>query len=108
MKLTYPAIFYHCEAGEGFVVEVPDLPGCVSEGAAFAEAHEMGVVAASGWVLTDLEDGKPVPKASNIKNIKPDDGGFVCILGLDMDSFMFLNKLSPMNCRIGSIRNAAY
>ncbi len=102
MKLTYPAIFYPFEAGEGFVVEVPDLPGCVSEGATFAEAQEMGVDAASGWVLTDLEDGKPVPKASNIKDIKPDNGGFVSMLVLDMDSYMekFGNKAVRKNLTI--------
>ncbi|MDN5279892.1 MAG: hypothetical protein PWR01_3857 [Clostridiales bacterium] len=102
MKLTYPAIFYPCEAGEGFVVEVPDLPGCVSEGATFAEALEMGVDAASGWVLTDLEDGKPVPKASNIKDIKAEEGGFVSMLVLDMDSYMekYGNKAIRKNLTI--------
>jgi predicted RNase H-like HicB family nuclease len=42
-------------------VEVPDLPGCVSEGDSLAEAIIMGTDAASGWVLTELEDGKPAP-----------------------------------------------
>ena len=27
MKLLYPAIFYPCEAKEGYTVVVPDLPG---------------------------------------------------------------------------------
>lgn len=38
MKLTYPAIFYPCEESSGYTVEVPDLPGCVSEGNSLAEA----------------------------------------------------------------------
>jgi predicted RNase H-like HicB family nuclease len=87
MKLTYPAIFYHWdEAGsEGYTVEVPDLPGCVSEGDNLTEAIIMGTDAASGWVLTELEDGKPVPKASDIADVHPEQGGFVSILLLDMD-----------------------
>jgi hypothetical protein len=45
------------------------------------------LVTASGWVLTELEDGKPVPKASSIETIHPETGGFVSILVLDMDAY---------------------
>lgn len=85
MKLTYPAIFYEGEGG--YAVEVPDLPGCVSGGATLAEAIFMGTDAASGWVLTELEDGKPVPKASPVTAIHPEAGGFVSVLVLDMDAY---------------------
>jgi predicted RNase H-like HicB family nuclease len=85
MKLTYPAVFY--EGDGGFSVEIPDLPGCVSGGATLAEAILMGTDAASGWVLDELEDGKPAPKASAIYKVKPTDGGFVSMLVLDMDSY---------------------
>ena len=85
MKLTYPAIFYKGEGG--YAVEIPDLPGCSSGGSTLAEAIIMGTDAASGWVLTELEDGKPVPKASPIEAIKPDAGGFISMLVLDMDAY---------------------
>ena len=85
MQLTYPAIFYEGEGG--YAVEVPDLPGCTSGGASLAEAIIMGTDAASGWVLTELEDGKPAPVASPIKAVKPDKGGFVSMLVLDMDAY---------------------
>jgi predicted RNase H-like HicB family nuclease len=85
LKLTYPAIVY---AGDGgYAVEVPDLPGCVSGGATLAEAILMGTDAASGWVLDELEDGKPVPKARPIEAIRPEAGGFVSVLVLDMDAY---------------------
>jgi predicted RNase H-like HicB family nuclease len=87
MKLTYPAIFYPWEGTLGYTVEVPDLPGCVSEGASLAEAIFMGTDAASGWVLDELEDGKPVPKASPVEAIRPEAGGFVSVLVLDMDAY---------------------
>jgi predicted RNase H-like HicB family nuclease len=87
MQLTYPAIFYPYDEGDGYVVEVPDLPGCVSCGDTLAEAIFMGTDAASGWVLDELEDGKPVPKASAPEDIKPEEDGFVSILVLDMDSY---------------------
>lgn len=88
MKLTYPACFYPDDEREGaYAVVVPDLPGCVSGGNSLAEAILMATDAASGWVLDELEDGKPVPKASPVKNIVPDEGGFVSILVLDMTSY---------------------
>ena len=85
MKLTYPAIFYEGEGG--YAVEVPDLPGCTSGGFTLAEAIIMGTDAASGWVLTELEDGKPAPKASPISSILPEAGGFVSMLVLDMETY---------------------
>jgi predicted RNase H-like HicB family nuclease len=87
MKLTYPAIFYHDETDGSYAVEVPDLPGCVSGGDDLAEAILMGTDAAAGWVLDELEDGKPAPRASGIADIHPDDGGFVSLLVLDMDAY---------------------
>ena len=88
MKLTYPACFYPCEEKEnGYTVEVPDLPGCVSEGNTLADAILMATDAASGWVLDELEDGNPAPQASAIDSIIPEQGGFVTMLVLDMDTY---------------------
>lgn len=88
MKLTYPACFYPDKEKQGaFAVVIPDLPGCVSGGSTLAEAILMGTDAASGWVLDELEEGKPAPEASPIESIIPAPGGFVSILVLDMDAY---------------------
>ncbi|MCM1045659.1 MAG: type II toxin-antitoxin system HicB family antitoxin [Candidatus Gastranaerophilales bacterium] len=88
MKLTYPACFYPDDEKDGaYAVVVPDLPGCVSGGNTLAEAILMGMDAASGWVLDELEDGKSAPEASPLESITPDPGGFVSILVLDMDAY---------------------
>jgi len=88
MKLSYPAVFYPWDEGGGYTVEVPDLPGCVSEGDSLAEAILMGTDAASGWVLDELEEGRPAPPASGVGQITPEeDGGFVSVLVLDMDEY---------------------
>jgi len=88
MKLSYPAIFYPWDEGGGYTVEVPDLPGCVSEGDNLPEAILMGIDAASGWVLDELEEGRPAPPASAVGHIRPEeDGGFVSVLVLDMDEY---------------------
>ena len=63
------------------------IAGCVSEDGTLAEAILMGTDAASGWVLDELEDGKPAPEASPLESIIPDAGGFVSMLVLDMDAY---------------------
>ena len=87
MKLTYPAIFYKDEDTGAYAVEVPDLPGCATGGDTLADAILMGIDAASGWVLSELEAGQPIPHSSEIEDIKPEPGGFVNLLVLDMDTF---------------------
>ncbi len=88
MKLTYPACFYPCKDLQGaFTVVVPDLPGCTTQGDTLADALLMAIDAASGWVLDELEDGRPVPHASAIADIVPEAGGFSTVLVLDMDAY---------------------
>ena len=88
-KLVYPAVFTPCIEKEGYTVEVPDLPGCVTEGKDLVDAIEMGVDAASGWVLGELEEGNNIPAPSLRKeNIKLEDPeSFVSMLVLDMDAY---------------------
>ena len=87
MKLIYPAIFTPCLEKEGYTVVVPDLPGCVTEGDSLLNAIDMGVDAASGWILGELEDGNNIPAASSHKDITCDESSFVNLLGLDMDAY---------------------
>ena len=89
MKLVYPAVFTPCIEKEGYTVEVPDLPGCVTEGKDLVDAIEMGVDAASGWVLGELEEGNNIPAPSLRKeNIKLEDPeSFLSMLVLDMDAY---------------------
>lgn len=87
MKLIYPACFHQDPETGNYTVEVPDLPGCVSGAATLPDAIAMGTDAASGWVLDELEDGRPAPAATPIGSVTPDPGGFVSLLTLDMDAY---------------------
>lgn len=87
MKLIYPAIFTPCLEKEGYTVVVPDLPGCVTEGDNLLNAINMGMDAASGWILSELEDGNSYPEASNPVDIKPEEGSFVNLLILDLEAY---------------------
>ncbi len=101
MKLAYPAVFTNLEEQEGYCVEFPDLPGCVTQGNSLIEAVEMAIDASSGWVLDELEDGKPVPKASNINEIVITEG-FINLIILDMDAYAekYGDKAIRKNCTI--------
>lgn len=88
MKLIYPAIFKPFSDGSGgYVVEFPDLPGCVTEGKDLEQAIEMGIDAASGWILGELEDGKQIPRASDYSEIAAQNECMVNMLLLDIDSY---------------------
>lgn len=88
MKLIYPALFTPFSDGSGgYTVEVPDLPGCVTEGQDLINAIEMGVDAASGWILDELEDGNSIPQASTGESLTVPAGSFINFLILDIDSY---------------------
>ena len=88
MKLVYPAVFTPYEDGSGgYAVEFPDLPGCVTGGDNMAEAVFMAEDAASGWVLTELEDGKAAPKATEIRDVAYGADQFVSLIAMDMDAY---------------------
>lgn len=87
MKLVYPVCFYVEDDGK-YSVDVPDLIGCVTQGDNFANAIEMAVDAASGWILTSLEDGEEIPKSSKAEDIKLEyENGFVNYVMLDIDAY---------------------
>lgn len=88
MKLVYPAVFKPFSDGSGgYVVEFPDLPGCVTGGDNLEEAIEMGIDAASGWILGELEDGRKVPEATPYERASAEGGDMVNMILLDMDSY---------------------
>ena len=50
-------------ASEGdFVVSVPDLPGCISQGETIEEALKMIEDAKKAWIETALEEGIEIPE----------------------------------------------
>ena len=103
MKFIYPAAFYPLEGEPGYCVEVPDLPGCTTQGKSLEEAIEMAVDAASGWILTELESNKLPPKASKPNEIQTDDDiAFVSLILLDMDKYeeKYGQRAVRKNCTI--------
>ena len=95
MKYVYPACFYPQEDGV-VVVDFPDL-GCTTQGSNLADALYMAADCAAGWIIEELEHGGKLPKASDVKDIKPDEErGFVSLVYVDVDELKANYNANPV------------
>lgn len=58
----YEIIIYWSKADAAFVAEVPELPGCASDGATYQEAVANVEVVIREWIETAKELGRPIPE----------------------------------------------
>jgi predicted RNase H-like HicB family nuclease len=58
----YEMVIYWSEADGTFVVEVPELPGCMADGANYREAVENAERIIQEWIDTAKEEGRPIPQ----------------------------------------------
>jgi antitoxin HicB len=50
------------EDGGGYLIEFPDLPGCMSDGETIEEAIANGIEAMQGWIEAMRAEGHPIPQ----------------------------------------------
>jgi len=55
-------IVYWSEEDEAFIVEVPELPGCMADGATYQEALGNAEVVIHEWMEIAQELGRPIPE----------------------------------------------
>ena len=60
--IRYELIMYWSKEDDAFVVEVPELPGCTSDGRSYREALENVERVIEEWIETARELGRPVPE----------------------------------------------
>ena len=61
MEIKYELIVYWSEQDSSFVVEVPELPGCMADGRTYEEAVKNAQVVIEEWIETAQELGREVP-----------------------------------------------
>lgn len=61
INLPYKVVIYPSPEG-GYAVEIPELPGCISQGETLQEALEMIEDAKRCWIADALEKGDPIPE----------------------------------------------
>lgn len=60
--LRYEVIIYWSEEDQSFIVEVPELPGCMADGATYQEALANVEVIIQEWIETARGLGRPIPE----------------------------------------------
>lgn len=94
MKCIYPAIFTWHEDEKVYLVSFPDVEGCLTFGYTLPEVLA-NAEDALNLMLSDAEEsGEPIPKASNLKDIKLDDeNSFVQYVFADTELYRELLQL---------------
>ncbi len=62
IEMRYGLVIYWSEADSTFHVEVPELPGCMADGATYEEAVANAQAVISGWLETAIALGRPIPE----------------------------------------------
>ena len=60
--MRYELIIYWSKDDNSFVVEVPELPGCMADGQTYAEAVANAEVVIDEWIETARKLGLPIPE----------------------------------------------
>lgn len=62
MSIRYELIVYWSEPDQSFVVEVPELPGCMANGATYEDAVANARQVIAEWIDTARELGRTIPE----------------------------------------------
>lgn len=62
MSIKYELVIYWSDDDDAFIVEVPELPGCMSDGQTYQEAVGNAEVVIEEWIQRAKEMGRAVPE----------------------------------------------
>lgn len=62
MSIKYELIIYWSDEDESFVVEVPELPGCMADGETYEQAVANAQQVIEEWIETARELGRSIPE----------------------------------------------
>ena len=58
--MRYELIIYWSNSDRSFLVEVPELPGCMADGATYEEAVTNAQIVIAEWIDTAQSLGRPI------------------------------------------------
>ena len=58
----YELVIWWSDEDSAFLVEVPELPGCMADGATYEEAIANVQEIVAQWIETAREEGREIPK----------------------------------------------
>ncbi len=59
--IKYELVVYWSEDDDAYLVEVPELPGCMADGSTYKEAVQNVLVVIEEWIKTAKELGRSIP-----------------------------------------------
>ena len=62
MNSRYELVIYWSNDDQSFIVEVPELPGCMANGATYLEAVKNVEAIIAEWLETAQAVGRPIPQ----------------------------------------------
>ncbi|MDR3294966.1 MAG: type II toxin-antitoxin system HicB family antitoxin [Clostridiales Family XIII bacterium] len=85
MKYVYPVVF--SPDADGFCVYAPDLPGCVTEAADYADGIGKIREGLCGMLYILERDGMPVPLPSDPLAVEREADDLVSLVDIDTDAY---------------------
>ncbi len=61
-NVRYEIILYWSTADQAFIAEVPELAGCMADGATYQEALANAETVIQQWIETAQQLGRPIPE----------------------------------------------
>jgi predicted RNase H-like HicB family nuclease len=62
MSIKYELIIYWSKEDQFFVVDVPELPGCMADGDTYEQAVENAQKVIEEWIETARDPGRHIPE----------------------------------------------
>lgn len=62
MSIKYELIIYWSHDDDAFIVEVPELPGCMADGESYEQAVANARIVIDEWIETARSLGRPIPE----------------------------------------------
>jgi predicted RNase H-like HicB family nuclease len=62
MSIKYEMIIYWSDEDNAFIVEVPELPGCMADGQTYQEAVANAETVIQEWIETAKDLGRSIPE----------------------------------------------
>lgn len=63
--MTYELVIYWSEEDNAFIVEVPELAGCMADGQTYQEAVKNAEIIIQEWIETAQANGRSIPVPKN-------------------------------------------
>ncbi len=63
MSMKYELVIYWSDEDQSFVVEVPELPGCMADGKTYEQAVVNAKEVIKEWIETARDLGRPIPES---------------------------------------------